>query len=88
LFFFFFSCCGFSSSSSSFFFLSWFFFFFLRLFLSSTFSLMLFSYVEIPLFLSNFQEGSTEIEMEKKKKKKKTSIYNFFADNPDQDIEI
>jgi hypothetical protein len=59
-----------------------------RLFLSSTFSLMLFSYVEIPLFLGNFQEGSTEIETEEKKKKKKPSIHNFFADNPDQDIEI
>jgi hypothetical protein len=32
---------------------------------------MLFSYVEIPLFLGNFQEESTEIETEKKKKKKK-----------------
>jgi hypothetical protein len=31
---------------------------------------MLFSYVEIPLFLGNFQEGSTEIETEKKRKKK------------------
>jgi hypothetical protein len=30
---------------------------------------MLFSYVEIPLFLGNFQEGSTEIETGKKKKK-------------------
>jgi hypothetical protein len=30
---------------------------------------MLFSYVKIPLFLGNFQEGSTEIEMEEKKKK-------------------
>jgi hypothetical protein len=59
---------------------------FLSLFLSSTFSLMLFSYVEIPLFLGNFQEGSIEIETEKKKKN--TSIHNFFADNPDQDIEI
>jgi hypothetical protein len=57
---------------------------FIRLFLSSTFSLMPFSYVEIPLFLGNFQEESTEIETEKKKKK--TSIHNFFADNPDQDI--
>jgi hypothetical protein len=46
---------------------------------------MLFSYVETPLFLGNFQEGSTEIETEEKKK---PSIHNFFADNPDQDIEI
>jgi hypothetical protein len=46
---------------------------------------MLFSYVEIPLFLGNFQEGSTEIETERKRK---TSIHNFFADNPDQDLEI
>jgi hypothetical protein len=35
---------------------------------------MLFSYVEIPLFLGNIQEGSTE--MEKK--------YIFFADTPDK----
>jgi hypothetical protein len=50
---------------------------------------MLFSYVEIPLFLGNFQEGSTKIEMEKKEEeKKKTSIHNSFADNLDQDIEI
>jgi hypothetical protein len=47
---------------------------------------MLFSYVEISLFLGNFQEGSTEIETEEKKKN--PSIHNFFADNPDQDIEI
>jgi hypothetical protein len=32
---------------------------------------MLFSYVEIPLFLGNFQEGSTEIETETERKKKK-----------------
>jgi hypothetical protein len=90
-----------SSSSSSFLVVVFFFFFvssylllhfflvvvsFLHLFLSSTFSLTLFSYVEIPLFLGNFQEGSTEIETEKKKKK--PSIHNFFADNLDQDIEI
>jgi hypothetical protein len=36
---------------------------------------MLFSYVEIPLFLGNFQEGSTEIEMEKKRKKEKKPPY-------------
>jgi hypothetical protein len=41
---------------------------------------MLFSYVEIPLSLGNFQEGSTKTE--------KKTIHNFFADNPDQDIEI
>jgi hypothetical protein len=46
---------------------------------------MHFSYVEIPLFLGNFQEGSTETETEEKKK---TTIHNFFADNPDQNIEI
>jgi hypothetical protein len=36
---------------------------------------MLFSYVEIPLFLGNFQEGSTEIETERERereRKKKT----------------
>jgi hypothetical protein len=38
---------------------------------------MPFSYVEIPLFLGNIQEGSTETEREKKKKK-------FFADTPDK----
>jgi hypothetical protein len=38
---------------------------------------MLFSYVEIPLFLGNIQEGS--IETEEKKKKKKP-----FADTPDK----
>jgi hypothetical protein len=46
---------------------------------------MHFSYVEIPLFLGNFQEGSTKIETEEEKK---TTIHNLFAENPDQDIEI
>jgi beta-lactamase class D len=47
---------------------------------------MLFSYVKISIFLGNFQEGSTKDKDEKKKKK--PSIYDFFANNPDQDIEI
>jgi hypothetical protein len=84
-----------------FFFLSWFFFspslpifyfvFFVSCFFFSVssylllFSLMHFSYVEIPLFLGNFQEGSTKIETEEEKK---TTIHNLFAENPDQDIEI
>jgi hypothetical protein len=53
---------------------------------SPFFLVVVFFSPSLPLFLGNFQEGSTEIETEKKKKK--TSIHNFFVDNPDQDIEI
>jgi hypothetical protein len=47
---------------------------------------MLFSYVEIPLFSGQLSRGKHRDR--DGEKKKKTSIHNFFADNPDQDIEI
>jgi hypothetical protein len=59
---------------------------FLRLFLSSTFSLMLFSYVEIYFFSWQLSRG--KYKDRDGEKKKKNSIHNFFADNPDQNIEI